>query len=146
MAMNKRTVSAFLVAALLLVLAGSLTPAAAAPSEVASGSGCRQLYTVHLGETLFRIATRFGTSAGELARLNGLSNPNLIFAGMVLCVRGARQIPPPLGGFFYTVPRGDTLTRIARRFGWSARFLAKVNDLDNPNLVFAGQVLFIPFH
>ncbi len=144
--MKKRAVSALLVAALVFLLVGSLTPAAAAPSEVAGGSGCQQFYTVQPGDTLNHIAFHFHTTTAQLARLNGLTNPNLIFAGMVLCVRGARQIPPPLGGFFYKVKPGDTLNHIAQRFGWSTHVLAMVNDIDNPNHIFAGQVLFIPFH
>ncbi len=39
------------------------------------------------GDTLWDIAARFGTPVAELARLNGIENPNLIFAGQVLRVR-----------------------------------------------------------
>ena len=41
-------------------------------------------HTIAPGETLFSIATRYGTSADALAAANGLSNPNQIYVGQVL--------------------------------------------------------------
>src|SRR5439155_2381082 len=52
----------------------------------ASGSTRVTNYTVRLGDTLFGIARRFGTTVSKLAAANGLSNPNLIFAGQVLVI------------------------------------------------------------
>jgi lipoprotein NlpD len=69
---------------------------------------------------------------------------------------GARTVPPvvsvpapkPLPGSensgkpgYYTVARGDTLTRIALDNGQSWRDLMTWNNLDNPNLLEVGQVL-----
>jgi len=50
---------------------------------------CTQYYTVRWGDTLAKIATRYGTSVAFLARLNGIRNPNIIYAGQRLCVRVA---------------------------------------------------------
>lgn len=50
-------------------------------SEVASTS---RTYTVSYGETLSGIAAKLGTSFQALATKNGLSNPNLIYAGQQL--------------------------------------------------------------
>jgi nucleoid-associated protein YgaU len=50
------------------------------------GSGA-QSYTVRWGDTLAKIARRYGTTVASLVRLNGLWNPNLIFPGQKLCVR-----------------------------------------------------------
>lgn len=41
-------------------------------------------HTIAPGETLFSIATRYGTTADALAAANGLSNPNQIYVGQVL--------------------------------------------------------------
>ena len=45
-----------------------------------------RLYVVKSGDTLWAIAQRFGTTWQELARKNGLSNPNLLSIGQVLRV------------------------------------------------------------
>jgi len=44
----------------------------------------------------------------------------------------------------YTVRRGDTLGRIARDNGVSLSDLVGANDISNPNLIHAGQILVIP--
>lgn len=38
-------------------------------------------YTIQPGDTLSEIALRFGTTVNALQRLNGITNPNLIYAG-----------------------------------------------------------------
>ena len=44
----------------------------------------------------------------------------------------------------YTVRAGDTLYSIARRFGTTAETIAEANQLTDPGLIEAGQVLVIP--
>ena len=43
----------------------------------------------------------------------------------------------------YTVVRGDTLSEIAQRYGTTVRYLAKLNNIRNVNLIYVGQVLKI---
>lgn len=43
-------------------------------------------YTVRRGDTLSALARRFGTTVGNLARINNIANPNLIFIGQVLII------------------------------------------------------------
>jgi LysM repeat protein len=44
----------------------------------------------------------------------------------------------------YVVQRGDTLWRLAQRFGTSVDELVHLNDIRNPDLIFVGQVLVLP--
>jgi LysM repeat protein len=48
------------------------------------------------------------------------------------------------GGIYYTVSGGETLAGIAAYYGVPTTTLAAVNNISNPNVLFAGQVLFIP--
>lgn len=44
----------------------------------------------------------------------------------------------------YRVRSGDTLSSIARRFDTTVRALVRLNDIDNPNKIRAGQELKVP--
>ena len=115
--------------------------AALVPAASASSGFCTQFHWVQQGETLFRIALRYGTTVSHLAWLNGIFNPNRIFAGQRLCVSQG-QAPGP--GGTYVVQRGDTLFRISQRFGVNMWVLAQRNNILNLNRIYAGQTLFIP--
>jgi LysM repeat protein len=106
-------------------------------------------YTVRPGDTLFRIAVRFGVSPFTLAAVNGLRNINLIFVGMVLrvpCGGLPPPTPPPGPNIcnIHIVQRGEWLNLIAARFGVSWQSIAALNRLANPSLLFPGQRLLIP--
>src|SRR5512136_1946472 len=49
-------------------------------------SSCGFHYTVARGDTLGTIAVRFGTTVYALLQCNGLSNPNFVYPGQVLCI------------------------------------------------------------
>ena len=56
------------------------------PTNTVPPSICRATYVVRPGDTLYRIALRFGTSYTEIAQVNGISNPRLIYPGQQLCI------------------------------------------------------------
>ncbi len=109
-------------------------------------------YVVQPGDNLYRISLRYGVSYYTLAAMNGLSNFNYIYAGMVLRVPCGNQppYPPPQpipGGTVcnvHFVQRGEWLTTVAARYGVSWQSIAALNGLRNPNLIYAGQRLLIP--
>lgn len=93
-------------------------------------------YTIRRGDTLSGLAQRYNTTTQNLAQLNGIENPDLIYAGDTLRV--------PAGGTSYTVQRGDTLWAIARRFGTTVNALARYNGIATPSRIYPGQVIRIP--
>jgi LysM repeat protein len=101
-----------------------------------------QYYTVQRGDTLYSIALRYGLTWRTLAEANHLSNPNVIHTGNVLVIpSNGTVVQPPTQ---YVVQSGDTLSRIALRFGVSMWEIARQNNILNLNSIFAGQTLVIP--
>lgn len=98
-------------------------------------------YTVNSGDTLSAIASKYGTTAGALASLNGISNPNMIYPGQVLKVSGSAS--SSYSASTYTVKSGDNLSNIASKYGTSASAIASLNGISNPNWIYPGQVLKI---
>ncbi|HEX8388508.1 MAG TPA: LysM peptidoglycan-binding domain-containing protein [Sphingomonas sp.] len=93
-------------------------------------------HVVQRGETLSEIAARTGTTWRTLARLNGLSDPDLILVGQRLALPGA--------GDRHVVRPGETLSGIAARQGTSVSALARLNGIADPDLIHPGQLLRMP--
>lgn len=100
------------------------------------GNGASGVYTVQLGDTLWGIAQRYGTTVSVLAAANGIANPDLIYPGEVLRIGSADSNT-------YTVQPGDTLWEIAQQFGTTVSALAAANGIVNPDLIYPGQVLVL---
>lgn len=102
-------------------------------------------YTVVKGDTLSGIAARFGTTYQALAQINGIKDPNKIYPGQVLKIKGSAPAPAkpstasPSGT--YTVKKGDTLSGIAAKYGTTYQQLAKINGIPDPNKIYPGQVI-----
>ena len=100
------------------------------------------------GERLFSIARLYNVNPYAIAQLNGIPAPYLIYPGQTLKIPGSGNVtpapPPPSGATTYTVLPGDSLFRIALRFGKSMQAIAAANDITNYNLIYPGQVLKIP--
>jgi LysM repeat protein len=56
----------------------------------------------------------------------------------------AKEVVIGKGGFRYKVKKGDTLDKIARKFGISKKILLSVNNIKNENKIKVGDVLSIP--
>ena len=110
-----------------LVSAGASTPAAAS-------SDCGPSYIVQWGDTLGSVAGRCGTSVAALR----LANPDLgtwLYAGQTLWLPGA-YFDGGAGPDTYIVARGDTLKKLAARFGTTMDAIANQNGIRNYNLIY----------
>ena len=104
-------------------------------------------YTVQEGDTLTSIAQKYDTTVHEITVTNSIVNPNLIYVGEVLKIYpGNRSIIKRKKVFTttYIVQSGDTLTLIAIKFDTTVQAIAELNDLQNPNLIYVGEILKIP--
>ena len=101
--------------------------------------------TVRRGDTLSAIAREYNASYQYLAKINGIPNPNIIRVGQRLKVPILRDDEiNDTSHRLYIVKRGNTLTQIAREFNVTIQEIVELNDIANPNLIFAGEVLRIP--
>lgn len=96
-------------------------------------------YVVQQGDTLSKIAQKYGTTYQELARINNISNPNYIQVGQVIKISCKNNITDRI----YTVQAGDTLSKIAKMYNTTVGDLVTKNNISNPNLIIVGQVIKI---
>ena len=99
-------------------------------------------HVVQPGENLTDIAIRYHTTVDALVATNQLGNAARIVPGQVLTL-------PPTGGpaafpRAYFVDIGDTLRNIGERFGVTWEQIAAYNNINNPNLIYAGVTIQIP--
>ncbi|HUP22573.1 MAG TPA: LysM peptidoglycan-binding domain-containing protein [Thermoanaerobaculia bacterium] len=100
------------------------------------GGGSAATYTVRPGDSLWLIASRYGTTVDRLRRDNGL-NGNALQPGQRLKVSAE-------AGRVHVVRSGDTLGRIASALRISLRQLAEANGLTLASTIYPGQRLLIP--
>lgn len=139
---------------------GLITPTALPGFGASEDGECT--YTVQSGDTLYRIAINNNTTVSALQDANSISG-ELIQPGDVLqlpdCNSGtdttvstsgdqssepSTDVVAPAGSETYTVQSGDTLFKIAQRFGTTVAALQDANNLSNPNQLSVGQELIIP--
>lgn len=126
-----------------LIYAGSslLVPSGETSQDTDGNSTSGQtIYIVQKGDTLNKIAAQFGTTARAIAVENGIRNINLIYVGQRLIIPTNRY---DLNHIIYKIQYGDTLYSISRRYGVSIATIVRLNRIQNPNLIYAGQTLRI---
>jgi len=121
------------------------------------------MHVVVKGDTLGKIAKANGVTAAALAKANGIDGtmirigqklkiPEVAGAGteakpmaapaQAVAAAAAQQASSPAGT--YTVAPGDTLAKIAKKFGTKADTLAKLNSISDPKKLKIGQKLQVP--
>ena len=114
--------------------------------DTPEGNETYQSIIIPRGATLSELAIEYNTTIARLVELNNISNPNLIYAGETLVIpiasqesnaNGVKTIP-------YIVQSGDTLSKIAGEFDTTVEILASINNISNVNLIFTGELLYVP--
>ena len=97
------------------------------------------VYTVKVGDNLYSIAKKYGTTVDDIMSLNGLTS-NLLSIGQQLKIPITSNTDVDNQYGTYVVQSGDTLYKIANNFGMTVSQLMAVNKLESTALSI-GQVL-----
>lgn len=104
-------------------------------------------YIVKSGDTLSGIASKYGTTYQVLSKYNNIANPNLIHVGQVIKIptsgTSSTSNNSTSKSVTYVVKAGDTLSKIASKYGTTYQKIARDNGIANPNLIYVGQKLVI---
>jgi LysM repeat protein len=95
------------------------------------------LYVVKTGDRLARIAARYGVTIEAIQKANRLSNET-VYVGQKLLIPNPTRQPME-----YVVQRGDTLTKLAQRFGVTVEEIKAANGMEGDTIL-AGLILIIP--
>lgn len=124
-------------------------PVVSQPQKTPSG-----IYTIRAGDTLFSISQQFGITLNALAAANNIPANGVIYTGWQLKIPASAVVatpPPPVvraaattsdGATTYIVQPGDTLFRIALRYGTTPQAISLANSLPS-YFVYTGQRLII---
>jgi len=103
-------------------------------SGQAAGVGGGAVHVVAQGETLTRIARRYGVSVSSLRSANGLSS-DLIKVGQKLTIPGVQV---------HKVAQGDSFWELSRRYGVPLEALLVINSGVDPGHLMIGSEVLIP--
>ena len=106
-------------------------------------------YTVRRGDSVSAIANRVGVPCRAILEANGLNKDSVLHPGQELVIpeeTAAEKTACPAAprNLVHVIRRGETLSKIARRYGVSVRALAEENGIARPNRIYAGRTLRIP--
>ncbi|MCY8137829.1 peptidoglycan endopeptidase LytE [Bacillus inaquosorum] len=115
-------------------------------SSKSSSSSSSSTYKVKSGDSLWKISNKYGMTVSELKKLNGLKS-DLLRIGQVLKLKGSTSSSSSSSSKVsssststYKVKSGDSLSKIASKYGTTVSKLKSLNGLKS-DLIYAGQVL-----
>lgn len=110
------------------------------PGAGAQGSG--PIYVVEEGDSLWGVASRFGTTVEAMAQANGLSASSGISPGQQLVIPGFEGVVGRL--VTHDVAFGEDLASVAQVYGVDAASLLALNRGLSPERLYVGQPLIVP--
>jgi len=103
-----------------------------------------QSFVIQPGDRLWRLARRYGTTVAQIAADNAIANPDRIFPGQIFEYHPGKLPAQTNFAGLYIVRSGDTLSRIAPRFGTTVSGLLDYNVIANPNRIYPGEIIKLP--
>ena len=109
--------------------------------QVAGVSNDDYLHVVKAGDTLSGIAAKYKVSTDYLAKLNNIENPNLIYVGQRIMLKGKVTQPSAPAKKYHKVVRGDTVSELAKKYGSTIKQIKDWNKLDSRYTIYAGKTI-----
>jgi LysM repeat protein len=124
------------------------TPAPAGPAHAspAAPSGASTTHVVVKGDTLGGIARRYGTTSAAIKQANGMTSDTVVLNKKLVIPGSSGPVasaPATGGGKVHLVAKGDSLSRIAAKYGTTADAIKKANGMKSDTVVL-GTKLRIP--
>ena len=104
--------------------------------ESAKARNATEEYIVQDGDSIGRIAAKFGVSVNTLLWANNLSFSSYVKPGQKIIV-------PPVSGVIHKVVRGDTIAKIAQQYGADENTIREFNKLADTGLII-GKNIIVP--
>lgn len=98
-------------------------------------------YVVQPGDNMSAIASRFGVSLADLARVNGIPNINVVNIGDELRIPGLTGIQGRL--VTQVIEYGESLRSLSRRYQVPEEVISYLNHITSPIELYAGSNLII---
>ena len=131
------------------------SPQAKTAVPVASNDKNATRHRIIYGDTLSKIARSYNITLNDLAQANNMQLSDTLYSGRTLVIpttdskpvasnssRGKAPAAPRLNQ--YVVRSGDTLIGVANKFNSNFIDIAKLNNIQQYNLLNIGQVLILP--
>jgi murein DD-endopeptidase MepM/ murein hydrolase activator NlpD len=95
-----------------------------------------QQYKVQKGDSVSRIAKKYGISLGAVIASNNIRNARQLKEGITLRI-------PNIDGIPYSIKSGDSLSKISASFNVPLEVILDINDIKS-DVIKAGETIFIP--
>ena len=98
------------------------------------------IYQIQENDSLKEIAERFNTTVKDILEKNNICYPEEIRVGMRIVIPQAKE------QYFntYTVMKGDSLYKIARKYNINPELLAAFNGLNFDDFIYPNEQIMIP--
>lgn len=95
------------------------------------------VYVVRAGDSLSQIAKMFDVSVNTIIWANDIGKRGIIREGQTLVIL-------PVSGLEYTIQKGDTVSKIAKKYGSVSEEILSYNHIQNEESLTVGEIIILP--
>ncbi|MDR2735745.1 MAG: LysM peptidoglycan-binding domain-containing protein [Puniceicoccales bacterium] len=102
-------------------------------------------YVVKKGDTIWKLSRRFGLKVGDILSANSLDKNDKILVGQKIFLPNISEdaVKSVASSDKYTIQSGDTLSKIASKYGVTVAAIKSANDMTSDRII-AGRTIVIP--